>query len=71
MNPVKEFYKKQAETLLPNLKKRQFDARYFETMNDCKEYLFNTIEKDSSIAFGGSMTFEKESNLYFQPGRRR
>ena len=61
---VKTYYEKQSEVLLPALKKRNFDAMYFATLEECKTYLFSMMEEGSTIGFGGSVTFEKEANLY-------
>lgn len=65
MDPVKEFYKKQAETLLPNLKKRQMEGYYFETLAEAKDFIYKSLLKPGdTIGFGGSQTFEKESGLF-------
>lgn len=65
MSPMKEYYAKQAQTLLPNLKKRQMEGYYFDTLTEAKEFIYNTfLRPGMTIGFGGSMTFEKESSLY-------
>lgn len=62
---MKEYYAKQAQTLLPNLKKRQMEGYYFDTLTEAKEFIYNTfLRPEMTIGFGGSMTFEKESSLY-------
>ncbi len=41
------------------LKKRDFKAEYFNSINDVNEFLLKSIPSDSSIGIGGSMTIRE------------
>jgi hypothetical protein len=65
MEPIEEFKKKQAETLIANFQRRRIGGYYFPTVKEAKEFIYSSLlKKGDSIGFGGSMTFEKETNLY-------
>ena len=50
--------------LLNSFKNRGIEGHYFKNVAQVKEYLYSSLEKNASIGFGGSMTFEKETALY-------
>jgi len=65
MEPIEEFKKKQAETLIANFQRRRIGGYYFPTVKEAKEFIYSSLlKKGDFIGFGGSMTFEKETNLY-------
>lgn len=64
MSVEKSFYRRQAENLIPALKRRQMDGYYFETMAEAKAFIKSDLLKEGdTIAYGGSQTFEAESGL--------
>jgi len=46
-------------TLLHNLRKRNFEAEYFETKEEALSYMLHSIEDGTSISWGGSITLEQ------------
>ncbi|HOO28174.1 MAG TPA: lactate utilization protein [Lachnospiraceae bacterium] len=56
MNPKQEAYKKQAQTIIKNLEKRNMEGHYFADSKECTNYILDMIPMGSSIANGGSMT---------------
>lgn len=59
MEPMKEFYEKQAAVIIKNLKKRNMDGYYCASCADAVAKAMELIGKDSSVGFGGSMTLKE------------
>ncbi|MBQ8813206.1 MAG: lactate utilization protein [Lachnospiraceae bacterium] len=59
MNPKKEYYEKQAATIIKNLAKRRMEGFYCATAEEAKEKVMSMIEAGTSVSFGGSMTLEE------------
>ena len=59
MSPKKEYFEKQAATIIKNLAKRQMDGYYCATAAEAKELALSLIPAGSSASFGGSMTLEE------------
>lgn len=56
---------KEMESLIQKLKYRNMDAFYFQNQKDAKTFLYSSLlKKGDVIAYGGSMTFSKDMNLY-------
>lgn len=64
MNPVKEYYQKQAQVIINNMKKRNFDAYYVEDTNKAKELISELLGDNKSIGYGGSETLRE--NGFFE-----
>lgn len=56
MNPMKEFYKVQAETIIKNLEKRRMDAYYSEDADSARKLALSFVKPGDTVSFGGSMT---------------
>lgn len=57
MKHVDDWYDKSiANTTVEALKKNLFDATYFDTSKEALQYISEYIDKNSSVAFGGSVT---------------
>ena len=63
MENKKEYYRKQAEVIINNMKKRKFDAYYVDNMDEAKEKIVELLGENKTIGYGGSMTLEN-SNMY-------
>lgn len=51
--------------LLNKLSYRNMEGYYFETSKEAKDYLYShLLKKGDSICFGGSVTFQKDMNLF-------
>jgi len=60
MNPKKEFYKNQAETIIKKMKLRKMDAYYCETVDDAKAKVIELLGSgNKKVAYGGSMTINE------------
>lgn len=57
-----EALKKQAETIIKNLEKRNMEGFYFDTAAECTRAILESIPKGSVISWGGSESI-KESGL--------
>lgn len=55
----KIYYDIRVENTISNLKKRQFDAIYFDTKEKAKEFFLSKIDKNTTIGYGGSRTLEQ------------
>ena len=47
------------ETLLENLKKRNYSVQFFKTKQQAVSYLTHQFEDNKSIAWGGSVTLDQ------------
>lgn len=71
MNQLIKRIKEREEEIMRNnvkraieaLKENGFEAVYFETLKEAKEYLLKEIPKESSVGFGGSITLD-EMGIY-------
>jgi hypothetical protein len=52
-----ERLRKQALDIVPALKKRQFDANFFETRIDAKRHILDQIKPEETVGIGGSLTW--------------
>ncbi len=52
----KEQMRKRAPKMVEALKKRNFDAHFFETVPEARDFIIGQIEPDESAGFGGSIT---------------
>lgn len=59
MTPEKTHYQKLAETVIKNLKKRQMDGCYCETIEEAEKEVFSCLTAACTVSFGGSMTLEE------------
>lgn len=56
---------KEMQQLIQKVKYRNMDAFYFQNQKDAKAFLYSSLlKKGDVIAYGGSMTFSKDMNLY-------
>lgn len=57
VDEVKQWHKQLIiDETLKNLNKNGFNAKYFQTTDECKEYLLNIIKEKDIISCGGSAT---------------
>lgn len=56
MTLKQQYYRKAAQTIIKNLKKRQMEGYYFDTSNEAVENILSLIPNGSSISRGGSRT---------------
>lgn len=60
MNPsVREYYEKQLEMLIPELKRRNIGAIYCKTVDDARNTVLGMIPPGSSVNTGGSVTLKE------------
>lgn len=60
MDPKKEFYKNQAESIIKKMKLRKMDAYYCETVEDAKAKINELLGAEKkTVAYGGSMTINE------------
>lgn len=59
MNPMKEFYEKQAASVIKNLNRRHMNAFYCPDSASAVKKAMSLIEKGSTVGFGGSMTLKE------------
>ena len=59
MDPVTEYYRKAASTVIKNLKKRNMDGIYFETAMEAVKKISSMLKEGSSVSWGGSMTLQE------------
>ncbi len=50
------FYQKQAETIIKNMKKRNFEGYYAQNAEEAKQIVLRMMEEGASISWGGTMT---------------
>lgn len=63
MEPKQKAYKKLADTLIKNLKKRNIDAFYCENSQLAVELAMGIMKDGRSVGFGGSITLEETGLL--------
>ena len=63
MTPKETYYETTANTIIKNLKKRQMEGYYCKNSEEAVELACSFLEKDSVVAFGGSMTLEETGML--------
>lgn len=56
-------YREQANEIIANLKKRHFDAYYFDTKEEAADFAISLIGKDDTVGWGGSVTMSELSLL--------
>ncbi len=56
MNPKQEAMRKQAQTIIKNLEKRNMEGYYFPTAKEGLDFILNMIPEGSAVANGGSVT---------------
>lgn len=56
MDPKKQSYKNQAQTIIKNLEKRNIIGSYYETKEEAKKAILEMIPEGSSVSNGGSMS---------------
>ena len=61
MDTRKEYYQKQAQVIINNMKKRKFDAYYCDSLIEAEEKVVELLGDNKSIGYGGSMTMEENS----------
>ena len=59
MEPKKQFYKNQAQTIIKNMEKRNITGMYFETKEEALKAILEMMPEGSAISNGGSMTNEE------------
>ncbi len=59
MNPVKQKYQNQANTIISALEKRNMKGYYFNTSEDAVSFIQTFIQAESSVSWGGSMTLHE------------
>ncbi len=55
----KEQMRKRAPKMLESLKKRKFEAHFFETASEAKDFIANHIQPDETVGIGGSLTLRQ------------
>lgn len=65
MMPKQEAYRKQAEKVMAQMKKRHFDPYYCDTKEDAFNKVLEIMEKGSSVANGGSVTLMETGILEY------
>ena len=63
MEPIKEYYAKQAQVIITNMQKRNFEAYYVDNMDEAKKKIVELLGEKKSIGYGGSMTL-KDADMY-------
>lgn len=61
--------KESIEQLIKNLNNRNIEACYFETLNDVKNKILETIPRDATIGIGNSQTLKKMNISRILSGR--
>lgn len=56
MTPLKEFYEKQAQTIIKNLEKRNMEGYYFADSESAVKKALSLMGDGQTVAWGGSMT---------------
>ena len=59
MNPRNKLYKNQANTIIANMEKRNFEAYYFDTLKEAEEKIIELLGDKKTIGYGGSMTLDE------------
>lgn len=63
MEPKKKFYQQQSKTIIANLKKRNMDGYYCESIEEANQLILSLIENNTTVSFGGSMTLKEMGTL--------
>jgi L-lactate utilization protein LutB len=59
----KERYRKLMPKLIESLKKKKFDAHFFETIEEARRFIPDQVDKDDTIGIGGSVTLRANLDL--------
>ena len=59
----KDRFRKRAPSLLEALKKRGFDACFFETVSEAREFIESRISKEETVGIGGSVTIREKLGI--------
>ncbi len=59
----KKRYRKLMPTLLESLKKKKYEAYFFETIEEARRFIPDQIDKDETIGIGGSVTLRANLDL--------
>lgn len=59
MNPEKQFYLNQAQVIINNMKKRNFDAYYVDNVEEAKKLMGELLGDTKTIGYGGSETIDR------------
>ena len=59
MEPRKEYYEKQAQVIMTNMKRRNFDAYYCDNVEEARKLTAELLGEKKSIGYGGSMTLNE------------
>lgn len=63
MEVAKKYYQKQAQVVINNMKRRNFDAYYCDNVSEAKKLIYNLLGSKKTIGYGGSMTL-KENGFF-------
>ncbi|NDL67612.1 lactate utilization protein [Anaerotalea alkaliphila] len=63
MHPKKEFYAKQAHTVIKAMEKRNITGHYVETADEARELVSSMIPDGTTVGSGGSMTLTQTGIL--------
>ena len=69
MEPRKEYYEKQAQVIITNMKRRNFDACYCDIVEEAKQKIAELLGEKKSIGYGGSMTLNENGFKEFLKGK--
>ena len=59
----KEFYRKKAQGIVDTLKKKRYEACFFETASEASQYILDYIQAGESVGLGGSLTLRQDLGL--------
>jgi len=59
----KERYRKLIPRILESLKKKKFEAHFFETIEEARQFIPGLVEKGETVGIGGSVTLRDKLDL--------
>ena len=59
----KERYRKLLPGILESLKKKKYDAYFFEIYKEARSFILSQIDKNETVGIGGSLTLRENLNL--------
>lgn len=59
----KEYVRKKIGSVLDGLKKKKFEAHFFETMEEAKRFILGQIKPGETVGIGGSVTLREEFKI--------